>query len=197
MIIYYRIHRKLNSILSTLWNQCCMTLGKIEYGNGFTSCGKILFRNYAGKNGIILGTHVSINSCVEANPVGGVGKTVLFAGQRGHIEIGNGVGISNCVIFSQMCINIGDETCIGAGCKIYDTDFHSVNPDYRLNGNTDIPALPVVIGKRVFIGANVTILKGVTIGDEAVVGAGSIVTKDIPAGEIWAGNPARFIRKCR
>ena len=48
-----------------------------------------------------------------------------------------------------------------------------------------------------FIGSNVTILKGVTIGDEAVVGAGSIVTKDIPAGEIWAGNPARFIRKCR
>ena len=197
MIIYYRLHRKLNSILSTLWNKCCMTLGQVEYGKGFTSCGKILFRNYAGKKGIILGPHVSINSCVEANPVGGVGKTVIFAGQHGHIEIRNRVGMSNCVVFSQIGINIGEETCIGAGSKIYDTDFHSVNPDYRLNGNTDIPVSPVTIGKRVFIGANVTILKGVTIGDEAVVGAGSIVTKDIPAGEIWAGNPARFIKKCR
>ena len=172
-----------------------MTLGQVEYGKGFTSCGKILFRNYAGKKGIILGTHVSINSCVEANPVGGVGKTVLFAGQHGHIEVGNRVGMSNCIVFSQIGITIGEETCIGAGSKIYDTDFHSVNPDCRLNGNTDIPASPVTIGKRVFLGANVTILKGVTIGDEAVVGAGSIVTKDIPTGEIWAGNPAKCIKK--
>ena len=195
MIMYYRIHRKLNTIFSTLWNSCSMVLNRVKHGRNFISCGRIMFRNYAGKNGIILGNNVSINSCVEANPVDGVGKTVLFAGEHGHIEIGNGVGMSNCVIFSQIGISIGDETCIGAGSKIYDTDFHSVNPDSRLNGNRDILASPVTIGRRVFIGANVTVLKGVTIGDEAVVGAGSIVTHDIPAGEIWAGNPAIFIKR--
>lgn len=53
----------------------------------------------------------------------------------------------------------------------------------------------VCIGKRAYIGMNVLIVKPVTIGEDAVVGAGSVVTKDIPAGEVWAGNPARFIKK--
>ena len=54
---------------------------------------------------------------------------------------------------------------------------------------------PVVIEDNVFIGARCIILKGVTIGENSVVGAGSVVTKSIPANEIWAGNPAKFIRK--
>lgn len=53
----------------------------------------------------------------------------------------------------------------------------------------------VHIGKNVFIGINTIIANAVNIGDGAVIGAGSIVTKDIPAGEVWAGNPARFIKK--
>lgn len=53
----------------------------------------------------------------------------------------------------------------------------------------------VVIKKRAYLGMNVLVVKPVTIGEDAIVGAGSIVTKDIPAGEVWAGNPARFIRK--
>lgn len=51
----------------------------------------------------------------------------------------------------------------------------------------------MTIGNDVFIGAHSTILKGVTIGDKAIIGAGSVVAKSVPAGEIWAGNPARFI----
>ncbi|MEI3417887.1 MAG: DapH/DapD/GlmU-related protein [Blautia sp.] len=56
---------------------------------------------------------------------------------------------------------------------------------------------PVVIKNGVFIGANSIILKGVTIGEKAIIGAGSVVTRSIPDGEIWAGNPARFIRKIK
>ena len=54
-----------------------------------------------------------------------------------------------------------------------------------------------MIGKRVFVGGHSIILKGVTIGDDAVIGAGSVVAKNVPVGEIWAGNPARFIRKVK
>lgn len=53
----------------------------------------------------------------------------------------------------------------------------------------------VIIKKRAYLGCNTVICKPVTIGEDAIVGAGSIVTKDIPAGEVWAGNPARFIKK--
>ena len=54
---------------------------------------------------------------------------------------------------------------------------------------------PVVIGDDVFVGAKCIILKGVTIGKGAIIGAGSVVTKNIPARQIWAGNPAKFIRE--
>ena len=53
----------------------------------------------------------------------------------------------------------------------------------------------IIIKKRAYLGCNTVICKPITIGEDAIVGAGSIVTKDIPAGEVWAGNPARFIRK--
>lgn len=67
----------------------------------------------------------------------------------------------------------------------------------RLNGDTDIKSRPVNIGKNVFVGGHVIILKGVTIGDGAIIGAGSVVTKDVPTNEIWAGNPATFVKKVK
>lgn len=82
-------------------------------------------------------------------------------------------------------ISIGENCLIGSGCKIYDTDFHPIMLNDSINSR------PIVIGNDVFIGANVTILKGVHIGDGAVVGAGSIVTKSIPAKEVWGGVPAQ------
>ena len=81
---------------------------------------------------------------------------------------------------------------------IYDSDFHSLDPKVRVNSELDRQSqnkLPVFIEDNVFIGAHSTVLKGVTIGKNSIVGACSVVVKNIPANEIWAGNPARFIRK--
>lgn len=195
MIIYYRLNRALVTIFTTLINKYLMNISSIRYGRGFSSCGKILFRNYSGRDGIVLGDYVNINSCAIANPVGGVGKTILMTTPSGKIIVGNKVGMSNCLLFSSSSITIDDEVCVGAGTKVYDTDFHSVDPFYRLDGNKNVPSAPVHIGKRSFIGGNVIILKGVTIGEESVVGAGSVVTRDIPPKEIWAGNPAKYIKK--
>ena len=87
---------------------------------------------------------------------------------------------------------------MGGGIKIYSSDFHSL--DYMHRRSIDIDkqnkkSSPIHIGNDVFIGAGSTILKGVTIGDRSIIGAGSVVTKSIPSDEIWAGNPAKFIRK--
>jgi acetyltransferase-like isoleucine patch superfamily enzyme len=86
---------------------------------------------------------------------------------------------------------------IGGGVKIYDTDFHFPDAGIR-SGNRDLPhkaTAAVVVKDNAFIGAFSIILKGVTIGENSIIGAGSVVTKSVPDNQIWAGNPAKFIRE--
>jgi len=86
---------------------------------------------------------------------------------------------------------------IGGGVQIVDSDFHSLNAKYwfTLNDEKHMKSFPVRIGNNVFLGMGSIILKGVSIGNNSIVAAGAIVSKDIPDGEIWGGNPARFIKK--
>lgn len=90
-------------------------------------------------------------------------------------------------------ISIGDDTLIGAYCYIISGDHQFTAPDVpiRLQG---YKGGPITIGRNVWLGAHVIVLAGVTIGDNAVIGAGSVVTSSIPNAEIWAGAPARRIR---
>lgn len=115
----------------------------------------------------------------------------------GRISIGDEFAMSNSAIYCRKAVTIGNHVMIGGGCKIYDTDFHSLDIRYRGKSEDKAHAVSksVIIEDDVFIGAGSFILKGVHIGAGAVIGAGSVVTKDVPAGQIWAGNPARFIRK--
>ena len=111
-----------------------------------------------------------------------------------EITIGNNVAINNgfsAVAFSK--ITIHDNVLIGINCSIIDNDGHSLLIAERNNGMPNIAT--VTVEENVFLGDNVTILKGVTIGENSVIGNGSIVTKDIPENVIAAGNPARVIRE--
>lgn len=168
----------------------------VKVGENVHFRGKVFFKNVrGGKGSIKIGDNVNINSSLAADPIGGDTHTILYTRNKGRIIIEDGVGMSNTTIVSDSSVTIGSYTNIGGGVKIYDTDFHSLNSEVRLKGDTDIKSKPVVIGKRVFVGGHSIILKGVSIGDDSVIGAGSVVTKDVPTGEIWAGNPARFIKK--
>lgn len=154
--------------------------------------GRIFIRN-TGE--IQMGRNVTIRSSHESNPIGGGNFTSLVVRRGGRLVIGDRVGISNTAIYCIQNIEIGDGAMIGSGCRIWDTDFHSLDPAKRvLDPDPDIRSAPVQIGRNAFIGSGSVILKGVSIGEASVVGAGSVVTKCIPDGEIWAGNPARFIR---
>lgn len=108
------------------------------------------------------------------------------------------MGISSTAIVCQDRVEIGNNVNIGGNVVIYDTDFHSLKPLDRLNREADVKGTktkPVKIEDNAFIGAHSTILKGVTIGKNSIIGACSVVTKNIPDNEIWAGNPANFIRE--
>ena len=130
------------------------------------------------------------------NMIGRQQPCFFVVGKHAELTIGDHVGLSGTAIVCHESVSIGDHTCIGMNCVIYDTDFHDL--DYRKRSAipedySHVAKRPVRIGRHVFIGAHSTILKGVTIGDGAIVGAGAVVTKNIPAGEIWGGNPARFL----
>ena len=113
----------------------------------------------------------------------------LFADYGAEICIGDNVFINQGVrISSQKKIVINDNCLIGDDCIIYDTDWHSI-------GNAPLKKEQVTINKNVWIGARCILLKGVEIGESAIIGAGSVVTKDVPPNCIAAGNPSRVIRK--
>lgn len=110
-----------------------------------------------------------------------------------EINIGDNVSINNAfsaIAFSK--IHIGNNVLIGVNCSIIDNDGHDLKPNQRMTG---LPKTEdVSIEDNVFLGSNVSVLKGVTIGKNAVIGNGSIVTQSIPENAIAAGNPAKIIR---
>ena len=151
------------------------------------------------KNGSIkFGKNLTMNNGLHANMIGFSTPCVFFA-ENANLILGDNIGISQtALIASGADIIIGNNVLMGGGIKIYSSDFHSLDYMHRRSVDTDKKnkkASPIHIGNDVFIGAGTTILKGVTIGDRCIIGAGSVVTKSIPSDEIWAGNPAKFIRK--
>lgn len=102
---------------------------------------------------------------------------------------------NNFVAIAEMTrIDIGSRCLIGPNVTIFDSDFHGLTPEER-SCDANTRRAPVQIGDDVFIGAGVTILKGVQIGDAAVIAAGSVVTQNVPAQSIVAGNPARVLKQ--
>ena len=97
------------------------------------------------------------------------------------------------IIADKTSITIGEHCLIGPNLFITDSDFHGVEIKDRSNGNYQ--CLPVSIENHVFIGENVRILKGVTIGEGSVIGNSSVVTKSVPPYSIYAGNPAKLLKK--
>jgi acetyltransferase-like isoleucine patch superfamily enzyme len=139
-----------------------------------------------------IGNNFAMNNSVKGNPL----ACIFFVDKAAILQIGENVGLTQTVIRCHHQITVGDNVKIGRGTEIYDTDFHALDPKIR-SSKEDLKnkiKKAVIIEENVFIGAYSIILKGVTIGENSIVGAGSIVTKSIPSNQIWAGNPAKFIR---
>ena len=181
--------------ISVIINKLRFKAGRFEYGKGFQTMGTIRIRNKGGK--LTVGDNVFITSSNRFNPISGLTKTNIQLLPGASITIGDYAGLSNVSITSAKQITIGKHVFIGDGARIYDTDFHSLDPSVRGTDRDfeETKHLEVTIEDYAFIGTQAIILKGVTIGKSSIVAAGSVVTKSIPTGEIWGGNPAVFIKK--
>jgi acetyltransferase-like isoleucine patch superfamily enzyme len=171
----------------------------IYYKEKFWSNRHVKFRGFtilfASKGSTItIGNNTTINSCSVSNLLGLYQRTIIRACQGSSILIGNNVGISGTTIFSRDLIVIGDNCKIGANCKIIDNDFHSLDFEERKHGNEIIKTKPIHIEKNCFIGMNSIILKGTVLGENCIVGAGSVVSGIFPNNVIIAGNPAIIIK---
>jgi len=157
--------------------------------------GRIAVQN---KGGLKIGSNLLVNSGKKFNPIGAGYITRLIVKKDAVLKIGDNVGISNSTFYCTERITIGSNVLFGGNCKIWDTDFHSLDSKIRNFGNDDqIKGGPITIGDNVFIGGESIILKNVSIGDNSIIGAGSVVTKNIPENEVWAGNPAKYLRTLR
>lgn len=183
--------------LSSIWVRRQLWICGCRFGSDLRADGLPVIRMNR-RGAISLGDHCLLNSRLRSNLVGKTTPTILDCRGGGSIRFGNNSGCSFAVISSRAQIDIGDHVKIGGNVRIFDHDYHSLNYLDRRDGRKDqsnCRKKPVKIGDDVFIGANSIILKGVTIGDRSIIGAGSVVASSIPSDEIWAGNPARFVKK--
>jgi len=117
----------------------------------------------------------------------------IFCGFGYNVEAGDRFFMNNdCVIVDPGKVIFGDDVKIGPQCGFY-TAIHPLDAEQR-KANLEA-AYPIVIGNNVWLGGGVKVLPGVTIGDNAVIGAGSVVSRDIPANTLAVGNPCRVIRE--
>ena len=167
-------------------------------------------------NGLKLGSNTDINGKIDIRVNGGeviIGSDSLIEGmivtetKYSRVNIGNNVFIGGSSIIDAVTnIIIEDDVLISYQCIIQDSDNHSLKYSLRKNDTADwknnryhnwelTSKKPVKILKGAWIGARVIILKGVTVGVGSIVGAGSVVTKDVPDWTVVAGNPAQVVRE--
>ena len=136
--------------------------------------------NFVNLYGCEIGDHTRIGAFVEIQKNARIGKRCKI---QSHTFICEGVTIEDEVMVSHGVMFINDR------------DPWAVNPDGSLKTDENWDCIPTLVKKRAAIGSNATILCGVTIGEGALVGAGAVVTKDVPDHTVVAGNPARVLRK--
>jgi acetyltransferase-like isoleucine patch superfamily enzyme len=186
--------RKFRWHVGGVWGRWVLRSYGVQFGEGLRLGSPPVIQKHPDAI-IRLGRNVVILNTLTQNPAGVFQATVLAACRPGaELIIGNDVGISGATLYAWKRLEIGDGVLVGAGAVVYDTDFHSLDAGQRRrNDNSQVGVAPVVIEPDVWLGARSMVLKGVRIGRGAVVAAGAIVTKDVPAGTIVAGVPAKVV----
>lgn len=184
---YQRIQRrKLYFGITTLIGRWQAYLGGVKFGKNLRFYGNPFIQK--SRNGILyIGNNCTFRSTPISNLIGINRPCILTVHDKAELRIGNNCGFSGTVIGCFGQIILEDGVRCGANTLITDSDWHLDDP-------RSAQPRPIYIEKNVWLGVNVTIMKGVRIGENSVIGAGSIVTKNIPSNVIAAGNPCQVIK---
>jgi acetyltransferase-like isoleucine patch superfamily enzyme len=177
------------------WVRLQFFINQIPWKRGWRFYGLPIIQKHRHST-MLFGNELKLRSSLRSNPLAPnhpVFLTTWHAGAK--LVVGNDFAMTGGVLCAFKEITIGEHVMIGANTTIVDTDFHSVNADLRRREPMQTEPAAICIEDDVFIGMNSLILKGVCIGHGSVIGASSVVTRDIPSGVIAAGNPARVIKK--
>jgi Hexapeptide repeat of succinyl-transferase len=184
-IVFYEMTSAITVVKMKLWG--------IEFKLGNKFNGVPILKCKPGST-IKIGTGNVFNSTQRSNLIGINRRCIIATHKRAAvISIGNNCGFSGTTLGAFEKIEIGDNVICGGNTLITDSDWHGIYPEKR--DTSHAASGKVVIHKNVWLGVNAVILKGVTIGENSVIAANSVVTKDIPANVIAGGNPCKVIKE--
>lgn len=195
---------EIRQIIFIIFNRIFWKYRNVQFGKNL----RVFNRFYLSKHAtakLIIGDNFTFSSGDGINPLCRNIRGKIYLDQGAKIYIGNNVGISSACLWAKELIEIGNYVNIGGDCIIMDTDAHNLNWDIRagvahdengdkISDTSTAKSAPIKIGNNVLIGTRSIILKGVKIGDRAIIAAGSVVTKTIPSDCIAGGNPAKIIK---
>lgn len=173
-------------------NRMILKAHGVVFGKNIQIPSKVLWLIRGGR--ITIGDNFYLSSGNGVNPIASNLQADVYVEPGAALTIGNNVGMSSTRLWIHESVRIGNNVKIGGCVLITDTDAHPMDYVVRRSSNEGTKSAPVVIEDDVWIGAHCIILKGVTIGARSVIGAGSVVTKSIPADCVAAGNPCRVIK---
>ena len=176
------------------WVRLLFAVNAISWGSSWRFYGIPIIQKHRHST-MRFGNGLQLRSSVRSNPLGPYRPVVIVTWTASALlEVGENFGMTGGTICAAERISIGNNVAVGANTSIMDTDFHPLDPEQRRLEPERACTAPVVIEDDVFIGMNCLILKGVTLGRGSVVGAGSVVPRDVAAHTIVCGNPAKVVR---
>lgn len=156
---------------------------RVQFGPNFQANRKLVIK---GRGRVVFGANVNAWAHEERN--------VIIAFERDvTIRIGDNVRLNGVGLMAKRGITIGDN-CILGSTLLVDTDFHSLQRDRATNPHAPVLNAPIFVRNNVWLAGQTVVLKGVTIGENSVVGFRAVVTRDVPSDVVVAGNPARVVR---
>lgn len=190
---YYNVRDYINSLIIIKYIKLRYPFAKL--GKNIWVIGRLHIS--LGENAKLqFGDNVIIKSRRRSSLIGINRPASINVLKNAELSIGSNSGFSGTSITVATKVVIGNYCLFGPNTAIWDSNFHPLDAnDKRMHVVKNIKKAPITIGDDVFVGAYATILKGVNIGDRSIIGANSVVTKNVPPDEIWAGNPAKFVRK--